>query len=122
MGTVKIYVGKKENSNKLRLRDSENNNPGNDKITTGVNPGDTVEWIIDTEHPGISSILKVERKKESDSHHLLTAEPDNPNGVWQGTVKKPSVGKDKIEKYRIKYTVEDSSDSHWDDPKLKMNT
>lgn len=118
--TRTIYVSKEANSNKLKLRDSENHDPGNDNLTTYVDPGDTVEWTLDGTTSGLSQLLKI--KKKSDTHQLLDSDPTKLNGIWQGTVKSPSPGKDKKEKYKIEYKVNGSDKKHSDDPVLQMKS
>ncbi len=113
-----IYVSKEKDSDELKLRDSEGHNPGDDKLTFLVDAGDTVNWKLDGTKSGLSEIFKVEKK--SDTHHLLTSEPQPVDGFWQGTVKDPSPGKGKSEKYKIGYKVSGHDKKHWDDPKLQM--
>ncbi len=117
--TRTIYVSKEPTSDKLKLRDSENHNPGNDDLTTFVDPGDTVKWVRDTDS-GLSELVKV--KKKSGTHQLLTGDPAKKNGVWQGTVKTPSPGRNKKEKYKIEYKVNGSDKNHSDDPVLQMKS
>lgn len=113
-----IYVSRKnDTSHHIKLRDSEGNNPGNDKITTLVDTNDTVTWELDTDS-GLTAITKVHKK--SDTHQLLTAEPHKGNsGKWVGTVVGTSPGKGKEEKYKIYYTIGDKE--YHDDPILQMN-
>lgn len=112
-----IYVSRKnDTSHHLKLRDSEGNDPGDDKITTLVDTGDTVTWQLDKDS-GLSEITKV--KKKSDTHQLLTAEPHGNNGKWVGTVVGTSPGKGKQEKYKIYYKIEGKE--YHDDPILQMN-
>ena len=117
MATKTIYVRKDPNSNKIILRDSDGNNPGNDDLTTLVDPNDTVEWRLDT-NSDLEELIGVKKKK--DTHDLLTAEPTVENGVWTATVVAVSPGKGKKEKYKIGYKTKDNK-KHWDDPKLQMN-
>lgn len=115
-----IYVSRKnDTSHDIKLRDSEGHNPGDDKITTLVDTGDTVTWQLDS-NSGLSAITNV--KKKSDTHQLLTAEPHpGNNGKWVGTVVGTSPGKGKQEKYKIYYKIEGDDKEYHDDPKLQMN-
>lgn len=118
MATKTIYVSKEPNSNKIKLRDSDGNDPGNDDLTTLVDPNDTVEWRLDT-NSGLEGIIGV--KKKNDTNDLLTGEPQESNGVWSATVVPVSPGKGKNEKYKIGYKIPNDDKKHWDDPKLQMN-
>ncbi len=114
-----IFVSKEPTSDKLKLRDSEGHNPGNDKLTTLVDAGDTIRWELDGTDSGLSEIFKIEKK--SDTHNILKAAPEPVDGYWQAIVKDPSPGKGKTEKYKIGYKIKDRGEKHWDDPKLQMN-
>lgn len=122
-----IYVSRNGNSFNLKLRDSEGHNPGNDDLTTLVNPGDQVIWMIDPNEPDIASLNGVNKtvpgdaSYDSNSIDLLASGTTNVNGVYYGTVVSTSPGGGKYEKYKIAFTVPNNSTIFWDDPKLQMN-
>ncbi|HLO37443.1 MAG TPA: hypothetical protein VK173_03075 [Lacibacter sp.] len=123
-----IYVSVNGNSTNLRLRDSEGNNPGNDQLTTTVNPNDTVIWEVDpTPPPGANAIYCIDnvyKKPNNDPNNitLLTGNPSNQgNGVFQATVVATSPGSGKQESYNIDYQITAGSSVLTDDPKLQMN-
>lgn len=119
MANRTIYVSRlNSNSNKIKLRDSEGHNPGDDDLTTFVDTGDTVTWKLDT-NSGLSEISKVEKK--SDTHQLLTGKPQGNNGIWTGTVVSSSPGIGKKEKYKIYYKIAGDDKKRHDDPILQMN-
>lgn len=123
-----IYVSRNGNSTNLKLRDSEGHNPGNDNLTTGVNPTDTVTWVLDpnASNPiaSIQSITKADntQPRYANSVEVLTANPTNINGVWTGYVKSPSVGVGKFENYTIGFTLPNDNTVYYDDPKLQMDS
>lgn len=130
-----IYVSRNGNSKSLKLRDSEGHNPGNDNLTTTVNPSDTVLWVLDPNanppaQPGYSPIASIVSIVKADSTQpqyansvpVLTADPTQVNGVWTGNVISPSVGKGKFENYTIGFTVPGDSTVYYDDPKLQMDS
>ncbi|MDX1629591.1 MAG: hypothetical protein R3345_12880 [Fulvivirga sp.] len=123
--TRTIYVSRNGNSNQLKLRDSEGHNPGNDNLTTGVDPGDTVKWQLDS-NSGLSSIEGVQQVTASDPSYNANAVNllsgiSSTGGVYTGTVVSPSPGQGKFENYKIGFKVPNDNNTYWDDPKLQMN-
>lgn len=122
-----IYVSRNGNSYQLKLRDSEGHNPGNDDLTTTVNPGDTVTWMLDPNDNGLTSINAVNKtvpgdpSYDSNSVDLLVSGTSSTNGVYTGTVVSPSPGNAKYEKYKIGFMVPNDPTIYYDDPKLQMN-
>lgn len=115
--TKTIYVSRIKGTNRIKLRDSDGNNPGNTNLTTLVNTGDTVEWKLD-ENSGLEAIIEI--KKKWLSRQLLKVKPKESKGVWRGTVIDVSPGKGKYEKYNIAYKIKGNSSRRWSDPKLQM--
>ncbi|MDB5263419.1 MAG: hypothetical protein JWQ14_2702 [Adhaeribacter sp.] len=129
MATQIVYVSLQGqgNSTNLSLRDTEGNNGIND-ITTDLNPGDIIQWQVDTSpSPGATRIYSIERvyKKQNQdpiNYDLLTEDPTNiGNGVWQGTVKDSSPGRGTRERYNIDFKRTQNDTTQTDDPKLQMN-
>lgn len=122
-----IYVSRNGNSYQLKLRDSEGHNPGNDDLTTTVDPGDTVTWELDPNENGLTSINAVNKtvpgdaSYDSNSVDLLVSGTSSTNGVYTGTVVSPSPGNGKYEKYKIGFMVPGDSTIYYDDPKLQMD-
>ena len=138
-----IYVSKAGNSSKLRLRDSENHDPGNDNLDTQVDASDTITWMKDpradsdpTTHVNgyfpIGTIVSVTYMapqagpppKYQHSTQLLTGPVVVSNSVGTGTVLPSSTTsprKDTFENYQIGYTLPGDSTVLYDDPKLIMN-
>lgn len=117
MATKTIYVSRISGSKKIKLRDSDGNDPGNDDLTTYVSTGDTVKWELDTDS-GLDSLLGI--KKKDDSYQLLKEDPKGSGGIFTGQVVDVSPGKDKKEKYKIGYKLPNDKDEHWNDPKLQI--
>ncbi len=117
METKTIYVSRIPGTKKIKLRDSDGNDPGNDDLTTLVSTGDIVEWKLDT-NSGLDEIIGI--KKKLITNKLLKSNPTGSGGVWTGTVVDVSPGKDKKEKYKIGYKIPDDKKDHWDDPKLQI--
>lgn len=120
-----IYVSRNGNSLKLKLRDSEGHQPGNDDLTTFVDPDDTVTWQLD-DNSGLSSMVSITKAdpsipKYSNSVQLLVADPVVVNNVGTGKVIKPSPGSGKFENYNVGFTVPNDTTTHYDDPKIQMN-
>lgn len=119
-----IYVSRNGQSHQLKLRDNQGNDPGNNKLTTVVDPDDTVKWVLDS-NSGLSEITGI---KESDnskpqykgSQNLLQDTPQKKNGEWEATVVSQSPGKRKFENYMIGFKIEGDNKEYWDDPKLQM--
>jgi hypothetical protein len=119
-----IYVSRNGQSHELKLRDNQGNNPGNNKLTTEVEPNDTVKWELDSDS-GLSEITGI---KESDntqprykeSQNLLQGPPKKKGGSWEATVVAQSPGKRKFENYMIGFKIEGDPKEYWDDPKLQM--
>lgn len=134
-----IYVSRQGNSSNLRVRDSEGNNPGNDQITTLVDPGDTVTWELDPRadisnpqyQPGYFPIFAIISIKKADSTipkymnsiDVLIADPPPPvNGVVTGLVKSPTPGRGRFENYQISYYLVSGGVPQTDDPIMQMNS
>jgi hypothetical protein len=134
-----IYVSRQGNSANLRLRDSEGNNPGNDQITTLVDPGNIVTWELDPradinspEHQNgyfpiyeLISVKKADSTKPQYLHStdVLVSDPPPPvNGVITGLVKSPSPGKGRFENYQITYLLLPGGQPVTDDPVMQMNS
>jgi hypothetical protein len=127
MATRTIYVSRNGTSYNLKLSDSEGHNPGNDNLTTDVDPGDTVQWVLDS-NSGLSSLNGVNQSVPGDpsydtnSINLLTGAPQsNGNGGYTGTVVSSSPGAGRYEKYKIYFQVPGDPSVYNDDPKLQMN-
>ncbi len=109
------------NSRNLRLRDSDGDN-GVGTITTSVNPGNTVQWVVDPTPPqGASSILSVTsvvKKANVPNNSDLIIFNTPPTS---GTIVSPSVGPGSTEQYSINYTRLDYS-TDTDDPTIRMNS
>jgi len=114
---ITIYVSKVAGKKKIKLRDSEGNDPGNSNLTTLVNTGDTIKWELD-ENSGLEAIMGI--KKKWLSRQLLKTKPTESKGVWTGTVIDVSPGKGKYEKYKIAYKIKNNNSRRWSDPKLQM--
>lgn len=135
METRIIYVSRQGNSFNLRLRDSEGHDPGNNDITTLVDSGDIVQWVLDPNanppaQPGYFPIASIEGIFNSDpnsspkyrgSIQLLTGDPTKVDGVWTGYVLSPSPGSGKFENYAINYTVPGDPTIRSDDPRIQVN-
>lgn len=122
-----IYVSRNGNSYQLKLRDSEGHNPGNDDLTTTVNPGDMVTWMLDPSGSNLTSLNAVNKTVPGDQSYdansvdLLASGTSSTNGVYTGTVVSPSRGIGKYEKYKIGFMVPGDSTIYYDDPKLQMD-
>lgn len=128
---ITIYVSRNGNSNNIKVRDSEGNNPGNDNITTAVVAGFHVRWEVDPDDPSIDSITRIERKvKNTDPEdaNLIATGPtwippvDSTEGYWSATIVSPSPGKDKHESYTIYYKITSDGPEQHDDPKIQMQS
>jgi len=131
-----IYVSRQGNSTNLRLRDSEGHNPGNDQITTLVNPGETVTWQLDPNannpaQPGYFPIFEIVSVQKADpskpqylnSTEVLVSDPPPPvNGIVTGQVKSPSPGRGRFENYEISYRLVANGPVLIDDPVMQMNS
>lgn len=124
---IKIYVSRNGQSMQLKLRDSEGNNPGNDKLTTHVKPNDIVEWHLDPDELDIASIISVNKKVPGDPSYdpnsvdLLVKDPTPSDGVFSGTVKSISPGIGKFEDYKIGFKIQLDGPTYYDDPKLQID-
>lgn len=121
-----IYVSRNGRSHQLKLRDNQGHDPGNNDLTTEVNPNDTVQWQLDN-NSGLEAITGIKPSDPSKpgyggSQDLLAAPPTNKNGIWEGTVVSPSPGRGKFENYMIGFKIPNDATEYWDDPKLQMNT
>lgn len=117
-----IYVSRKGKSHKLKLRDSQGHNPGDNKITTEVRRADTVRWELDSDS-GLSEITGIKesdntKRKYKGSQNLLETTPKKKNGGWEATVGDNPPGK--FENYMIGFKIEGDTKEYWDDPKLQM--
>lgn len=120
MGTKTIYVSRNGQSNNIKLRDSEGHNPGNDKITTDVNPGDIVIWEVDPNENDIYALKGIAKKSDSPAN-LLTGTPQlQSNGSYSGQVVSNTNMTDQIEKYDVSYQIVVNGPTFTDDPKLRM--
>ena len=137
MATRTIYVSRHgAGSHNLRLRDSEGNNPGDDNLTTSVDSGDTVQWVLDpnsnTPQSGyfpIASIVSIAYSaptagpppKYKNSIRLIVPDPtnNNPAKIWSGNVLNPAPAG--FEDYTIGFTVPNDSVTYYDDPKMILN-
>lgn len=120
-----IYVSRRGQSDQLKLRDNEGNDPGNDDLTTKVDPGDSVVWQLDdnsglSELTGVRNVEAGDRSYNPQSVNLLTSRPHSRQGKWEATVVSPSPGKGKFGLYMIGYKVQGSNDELWSDPRLEM--
>lgn len=133
MAGITIYVSRIGNSNNLRLRDSEDHDPGNDLLTTDVNTSDIITWIKDPRanspaQPGYSPIECITSITKADSSlpqyrnsiPVLTANPTVSECSAIGYVLAISPGSGKFENYTIYYTLPGDSTIHHDDPQLRM--
>lgn len=124
--TITIYVSRNGNSKQLKLRDSEGHNPGNDQLTTDVEAGNIVKWVLDS-NSGLTSITQVKKVTSSDPSYqpnavtLLTSEPTSVNNEIIATVVATSPGIGKFENYKIGFTIPGDTTEYWDDPKIRMH-
>jgi len=128
MATITIYV--KSNGKTppgLILRDSEGHTPGNDDLTTAVDPGDKVEWKLETDSK-LQSIEHIqyytERKNNENESPILVRGSGvfkNNKHSFTADIISKSPGKDSVEYYRIGFKIPGDTAVYWDDPKLKMN-
>ncbi|MEP6260177.1 MAG: hypothetical protein ABJ092_01270 [Gillisia sp.] len=121
-----IYVSRNGRSHQLKLRDNQGHDPGNNDLTTEVDPNDTVIWKLDT-NSGLAEITGIKPSDSSkpeyrDSQDLLAAPPKNNNGNWEATVVSSSPGRGKFENYMIGFKIPNDETEYWDDPKLQMKT
>lgn len=122
-----IYVSRNGNSHQLKLRDNQGHNPGNNKLTTEVNPNDPVIWQLD-ENSDISEITGIKasdpgKPEYRGSQNLLAGDATKEkNGAWKATVVSKSPGKGKFQNYMIGFKIPGDDTEYWDDPKLLMNT
>lgn len=107
---VTIYVGRDGSADSLYLRDSEGH-VGKNTITTDVQAGDEVEWVLGE---GVDEITNIYPK--SGSQNIFSDGPiKQEDGSWKGKVKDTVTGS---ESYSIDYTIAGSAFS--DDPKLDV--
>lgn len=123
--TVTIYVSRNGDSKNLKLSDSEGHNPGNDDLETTVDPGDIVQWKLNTNSGltslnGIAKTVPGDRSYDDKSIDLLTE--ITLTSPYSATVLSVSPGKDKYEKYKIGFKVPGDDTVYWDDPKLIMKS
>ncbi|HSP82117.1 MAG TPA: hypothetical protein VLN72_00130 [Gillisia sp.] len=121
-----IYISRNGRSHQLKLRDNQGHDPGNNDLTTEVDPNDTVVWKLDT-NSGLAEITGIKpsdpsKPEYSNSQDLLAAPPKNNNGNWEATVVSPSPGRGKFENYMIGFKIPNDETEYWDDPKLQMKT
>lgn len=118
-----IYVSRNGNSNQLKLRDNQGHNPGNEDLTTEVDPGDTVIWELD-ENSGLHSLEGVRAKEENDPErtNLFAGAPKrNSDGRIEARIVDQSPGKGKYQSYDIGFKITTDGETMWIDPKLQMN-
>jgi hypothetical protein len=120
MAKIKIYVSRKGKSDKIKLRDSEGNNPGSDKVTTLVDRGDTVIWMLDPKGSNLHSLNGVEKKPSSRVNLLKDHPKEQKDGSYEAKVKDKKKLKGKHESYYIKYKLTKDGTILCDDPRLKM--
>lgn len=104
---------------KLKLRDSEGNDPGDENLTTEVDPSATVTWVPDTAS-GINSLTGIRKKSKDAGEDLLAAPPVKEGNNYVGTIVANSPGKGKKEKYEIGFKIDGDSVEYWSDPVLQM--
>lgn len=119
-----IYVSRNGQSDKLKLRDNQGHDPGNNKLTTDVDPNDTVKWVLDSDS-GLSEITGIQESDNTKpqyrgSQNLLAHPPQKKNGAWETKIMANSPGKGKFENYMIGFRIPDDEKEYWDDPKLQM--
>ncbi|MEK6477808.1 hypothetical protein WJR50_09750 [Catalinimonas sp. 4WD22] len=107
---VTIYVGRDGSTDSLYLRDSEGH-AGKNTITTDVQAGDEVEWVLGE---GVDEITNIYPK--SGSQNIFNGSPfRKANGNWEGTVCNSATGS---ELYSIDYRI--GAQTYSDDPELKV--
>lgn len=131
MSIVKIYV--KSNGKTppgLILSDSVSN-PGNDQLTTLVNPGDQIEWLLDERNgksglDSIENIMKFDKKKDGTVNPNIFApmtgkSSSNKHNITASIVSTKLSGKGSLEEYYvIEFKLPGDNTIYMDDPKLKM--
>lgn len=120
MATIYIYVSRNGNSQNIKLRDSNGDDPGNDQVTTVVDEGDTVIWALDPDGSNLYSLNGVEKKASSQVDLLKKQPAPQSDGTYKAKVKKKDSLKGKKESYYIKYKITADGSILCDDPKLKM--
>lgn len=104
----------------LSLRDNEGHNPGNNDLTTDVDPGDIVKWQLDDDS-GLFSLENVVKRNDPGTVDLLEEQPANTaQNVFTATVKRRGIDGGAIETYDIWYKKERGGKTIKEDPKLKM--
>ncbi len=121
-----IYVSRNGQSHQLKLRDNQGHDPGNNDLTTDVDPNDTVRWELDT-NSGLEAITGIKpsdssKREYRKSQNILAAPPKSENGTWNATVVSPSPGRGKFENYMIGFKIPNDATEYWDDPKLLMKS
>lgn len=120
MAKIKIYVSRKGNSSQIKLRDSEGHNPGNDKITTLVDRGNTIVWMLDPKGSNLYSLNGVEKKPSSRVNLLKDHPKEKKDGSFEAKVKDKKKLRGQEERYYIKYKLTKDGTILCDDPRLKM--
>ncbi len=120
-----IYVSRNGNSKELKLRDNQGHNPGNNKLTTCVNPNEPVIWQLD-KNSGLAELTGIKESDPSEprykgSQNLLAGPATKENGVLRATVVERSPGKGKFQNYMIGFKIPGDDTVYWDDPKIEMN-
>lgn len=115
MADVTIYVSLVPGTTNLHLSDSEGHS-GDGTITTDVQPGQSVEWVIDDSN--ITALTNIYAKTGSED--IFSSGPSQESGStsWLGTVSSSATGE---ESYSIDYNTTSAS-GLTDDPKLKVQT
>lgn len=115
-----IFVSRRGNSDQIKLRDSDGNDPGNENLTTSVAPGDKVKWAIDPQHGNLHSLQGIE-KKDGTPFDLLAKDPSRQSdGSYLGNVKSDNSLQGKEEAYLVRYKLTEEGPTMASDPKLKM--
>ena len=121
-----IFVSRNGNSKNLKLRNSEENKPGDDDLTTMVGPGAIITWSLDN-NSGLTSLHGILKLNPNDPKYdpksvKLLEMVINIDGNYTGIIVSPSPGKGKYEKYKIGFMIPGDLTIYWDDPKIEMNT
>ncbi len=119
-----IYVSRNGKSQHIKLKDKVND-PGNNKLTTRVDPSDKVIWQLDKDS-GLSEITGI---KESDnsktqykkSQNLFDGPVRKTKVGWEATILPVSPGSGKFQNYMVGFKIAGDDTEYWDDPKIQMN-
>lgn len=119
-----IYVSRNGRTQHVKLRD-EKSNPGDNDLTTKVNPSDTVIWQLD-ENSGLSEITGIKesdnsKRKYKNSQNLFDGPVRKTKAGWEATILSKSPGSGKFLNYMVGFKIIGDDKEHWDDPKIQMN-